>query len=197
MHVQCTCAACGTGFLRVPSKVGRYCSRAFSNSHRPNDNRPRKSLEDRFWSYVFPEPNSGCWLWGSHIDEDGYGRIGAGGGRGSMLLAHCVSWGMLRGVIPFGLKLDHLCRNRACANPDHLEPVTNKVNILRGVGAGALNARKTHCPQGHAYTEENTYRGPEHARRRQCRTCTSERWKKRAAGRQLLPIHSLPLTSSA
>lgn len=61
-----------------------------------------------------------------------------------------------RGSIPKGLTLDHLCRNRACVNPVHLEPVTNRVNILRGIGITAQNARKTHCKHGHPFTVENT-----------------------------------------
>lgn len=85
-----------------------------------------------------------------------------------MAKAHRVAFELIRGCIPNGLVLDHLCRNRGCVNPDHLEPVTFRENIMRGVGYTAQQARKTHCRHGHEFTVENTYvwRGG-----RICRTC--------------------------
>lgn len=127
----------------------------------------RKRLEAR----THPEPNSGCWLWSGALDPCGYGRIAR---NGKEQKAHRVSYYLAKGPIPDGLELDHLCRVRACVNPDHLEAVTHKVNAQRGL-AGAYLAERTHCPQGHPYDEENTYLwGPE-KRWRKCRKCQDSR----------------------
>ncbi|MFJ2662519.1 HNH endonuclease signature motif containing protein [Arthrobacter koreensis] len=87
-----------------------------------------------------------------------------------MCRVHRVAYELFSGPIPNGLVLDHLCRNRGCFNPNHLEPVTRAVNNLRGVGFMAAHARKTHCPKGHPYDEKNT-QIKNGARR--CRACIS------------------------
>lgn len=100
---------------------------------------------------------SGCIEWtGSRIR--GYGNIGVGyiGKRGVARAAHRVAYELLVGPIEDGMTLDHLCRNRCCVNPAHLEPVSSLENYERGLAA--RGGRKTHCPQGHEYTDENTYR---------------------------------------
>lgn len=89
--------------------------------------------------------------------------------------AHRISYEMLIGPIPSGLQLDHLCRVRHCVNPQHLEPVTNRVNSLRGISLPAQNHRKTHCPQGHAYTPDNVYYHGAGNRWRICATCQKAR----------------------
>jgi hypothetical protein len=89
-------------------------------------------------------------------------------------------WEHLVGPVPDGLELDHLCRNPGCVNPDHLEPVTHKENMLRGFNPSATNARKTHCHKGHFFDAENTYIATTGARR--CRTCLRElqrNWRRR------------------
>ncbi len=106
----------------------------------------------RFCSQV--EFTEDCWLWRGWIEHHGYGRFRADGKR---YYAHRWAYEAMVGPIPDGLTLDHLCRNRACVKPDHLQPVSNKTNILRGDSPSAVNARKTHCPQGHEYTPQNTY----------------------------------------
>lgn len=121
--------------------------------------------------YVVQE--SGCWDWIGSRDIGGYGRIMIN--RVSRP-AHRYVWELANGKVPLGLELDHLCRNRACVRPDHLEPVTHKVNCLRGAGLGAINSKKTHCPHGHPYTAANTYRYARGARF--CRTCTKAGVKK-------------------
>lgn len=123
-----------------------------------------RPAEDRFWEKV--EPTGFCWNWTGCVVVAGYGRFGVG--NGVVANAHRWAYEYLVGPIPEGADLDHLCRNRACVNPDHLEPVTRGDNVLRGFSSPAANARKTHCKNGHEFTEENTIR-----RRgtRECRTC--------------------------
>lgn len=126
----------------------------------------RVSVEDR----GHPSP---CWIWGGLLMKNGYGRISRGGHAGPMILTHRAAYEVLVVPVPEGLQIDHLCRVRACCNPDHLEPVTCRENLLRGSGWVAVNARKTECPQGHPYDEANTYRRSNG--RRVCRTCGRER----------------------
>ena len=82
----------------------------------------------RFWSYATPEQNSGCWLWLGATTDNGYGSFWA---DGRSHRAHRFAYAQFVGPIPSGLTLDHLCRNRICVNPKHLEPVTDRENILR------------------------------------------------------------------
>lgn len=98
---------------------------------------------------------SECWLWAGSKDAKGYGHIYMRGSKPPYgpAQAHRVVYEALVGPIPEDMQLDHLCRVPACVNPEHLEPVTQKKNILRGVGVTAQNARKTHCPHGHPYSE--------------------------------------------
>ena len=107
-----------------------------------------------------------CIVWQGALIE-GYGRIYKDKNH-RFTRVHRVMYEAIKGKIPKGLVLDHLCRNRACVNVDHLEAVTDRVNLSRGFGASALNARKTHCKRGHEFTPENTnpWRG-----HRSCRLC--------------------------
>jgi len=122
------------------------------------------SFERRFVPHV-EKLSNGCWKWLGSKMRNGYGQMKIGGVH---YAAHRYAYEQLRGPIPAGLELDHLCRNRGCTNPDHLEPVTHAENIRRGDTTRTFNSSKTHCPHGHEYTEENTaHRG----RRRHCRAC--------------------------
>lgn len=108
------------------------------------------TLEERFWAKV--EKSDGCWLWVGAKTASGYGIVWMDRG---VRYAHRVAWETQVGPIPSGLQVDHLCRVRACVNPAHLEPVTPRENTLRGESFAAVEARRTHCPQGHPYAGEN------------------------------------------
>ncbi|MDQ3274648.1 MAG: HNH endonuclease [Actinomycetota bacterium] len=124
----------------------------------------------RWWSKV--EKTDDCWHWkGTIVQRPGglpYGQFKESGRRHR---AHRFAYELLVGPIPAGLVIDHLCRNTLCVNPEHLEPVTDAVNIARGVSPGAVAARQGACEAGHPHSEENTrIQGG----RRHCRACQRE-----------------------
>jgi hypothetical protein len=106
-------------------------------------------LSNQFWSKCAVDEATGCWIWNGRRER--YGRTGRAG------FAHRVAYVALIGDVPAGLELDHLCRNRYCVNPVHLEPVSHYENIMRGDAPAARCARKTHCDRGHEFTADNTY----------------------------------------
>ena len=131
-----------------------------------------------FWAHVEPAPGP-CWWWSGHRGEQGYGRwFTTKANRSVAFAAHRLAYQLVVGPIPDGLTLDHLCRNRACVRPGDLEPVTGGVNTLRGDGATARNAAKTHCINGHEFDAANTYR---RANRRGCRACARDRRRRTRA----------------
>lgn len=137
---------------------------------------------ETFWSRADRSAGSDhCWRWlGTHT-PDGYGRYKTGGKQNA---AHRVAYELLVGPIPDGKQIDHLCRVRDCVNPAHMEPVTNRVNQLRGDTFARRNAAATHCPRGHAYDRANT----EHNKNgsRVCRTCRKAKfdaWRRSSEGR--------------
>ena len=127
-------------------------------------------VEKRFWTKV--EKTEGCWLWMGALAH-GYGRVKDGK---KIVQAHRFAYELLRGPIPDGLQIDHLCRIPNCVNPEHMEPVTMSENLRRGVH---FERNRTHCPQGHPYDELNT----RHTSRgdRICRACERERYHRRKA----------------
>jgi hypothetical protein len=121
--------------------------------------------------------HGGCIVWTGSKNDRGYGHIDVNGQR---QYTHRLSYELHVGPIPDGLVIDHLCRNRACLNPHHLEPVTQGENTRRGE-----RAQRTHCPQGHPYDEANTYvkRRVNGAAHRNCRECSREQGRARYATR--------------
>ena len=169
----------------------------------------------RFWSRVDKDgptpaqrPELGpCWIWRGPTTSDGYGRVWTGSRTDSTIRrdrAHRVAYALLGGEIPEGLTLDHLCHNatsctlgdkcphRRCCNPFHVELATNRVNILRGNGHGACNARKTHCPKGHPYSGVNLYVRPQGER--MCRECYRDRKRRSRAkpAQATMPTGAMP-----
>jgi len=127
------------------------------------------ALPTRFWAKVRPAA-SGCWEWTGATNSRGYGCFGV---DGASQLAHRHLYSVLVGTIPEGLTIDHLCRNKVCANPAHLEPTTRRENSFRAYEQD----RPSHCPRGHAYTPANTI--TKHRSNgginRMCRGCTEAR----------------------
>lgn len=138
----------------------------------------RKLLE-RFFSKIHIDPtitwnDTPCWLWSNYINDGGYACFWNGK---STTNAHRIAYQLFVEVIPVELQCDHLCRIRHCVNPAHLEAVPPRINGLRGTGPQAINAKKTHCDNGHEFTPENTYIPPAPYNWRQCRLCRNERDK--------------------
>lgn len=124
-------------------------------------------------------PVTGCLEWTGRLDREGYGTvwIKAGLPKPRLCAAHRVSYEVFVGPIPEGLQIDHLCRNRRCINPQHLEPVTGRVNTRRSPFTPAsINAARTECVNGHAFDEVNTYVNPRTGWRN-CRACKNERMR--------------------
>lgn len=134
--------------------------------------------QDRFWAKVEqPNPPLGCWEWRAYRNADGYGTFNRD--RSKPERAHRVAYELVVGPIPEGLTLDHLCRNRGCVNPTHLEPVPNRVNLLRGENSAAKRARQTVCKRGHPLAGPNLHVDPRGYRR--CKACQALWFRERYA----------------
>lgn len=141
---------------------------------RPPEGRRRSDLGGVSLEYVQQRvlvTDGGCWLWQLSRFRNGYGQLSSSRPVPRSRLAHRAVYESLVGPIPAGLELDHVCRVRACVNPEHLEPVTSSVNKIRA------RALITHCPSGHRYDEENTLRLPHDPNKRECRACR-RRWNR-------------------
>jgi len=120
---------------------------------------------ERFLSNISTN-NGGCWVWNGFINNYGYGEFGISGKR---YRAHRVSFSLFSGELVNGMVIDHICKNKACVNPDHLRQVTQKFNCLDNSSSPpAINSVKTHCKYGHELTDDNVYK---HSSGRYCLTC--------------------------
>jgi hypothetical protein len=151
---------CSVDGCEEPHYGRGWCRRHYHDEYRRGlTPLPKPSPSERFWTKV--DKTADCWNWTGYIDRQGYGKFRL---DGKAQLAHRVSYTWLAGEIPDGLQIDHLCRNRRCVNPSHLEPVTPRVNVRRSAKADI-----THCVHGHEYTPENTLYQANGTRK--CHTC--------------------------
>jgi hypothetical protein len=146
---------------------------------------PRQDLWERVLRRLVISESTGCWEWQGAKDSRGYGRL-SHRVPGESTLVHRITYAHYFGPIE-DLTLDHLCRNTSCANPEHLEPVSRSENLRRRIEVrGHHNANKTHCKQGHEFSERNTAKRTGGGRL--CKTCrqqTLQKSKERKNGRSV------------
>lgn len=142
---------------------------------------PRHHWTRRFYDKVDQGTEyDDCHLWKAAKDDSGYGKFKLP--DGTLKSVHIIAWELEnQRSVPPGWHVDHLCRIRSCCNPSHLEAVQATENVARGESFSAKNARKTHCPKNHEYTEENIRW---HNGRRECVTCIRTRDRERRAAKR-------------
>ena len=155
---------CATSDCIAPVKARGLCQRCYRRNWEHARKGVPPNLEERFWSKVDVGHPLGCWQWTGAKDTSGYGHVTRSRKRKR---SHRVAYEYLLGPIPAGLQIDHLCKNKVCVNPDHLEPVTHQENLRRGESPPMKNARRTECRRGHRY--EDVYVDRDGARH--CREC--------------------------
>jgi hypothetical protein len=175
------CEVCGREFESSRSLGRRYCDReCMGVAVRRREPIP---VMDRIMENIVTNPTTACWIWTLQLTVGkksvGYAKFKL---AGKHTLGHIAAYEATFGPVPEGCELDHKCRNRACVNPHHLEPVTHRENIMRSpISPCAINARKTHCIHGHKFSIENTYtatrwkNGIAVSFARMCRTCRNAR----------------------
>lgn len=180
MRIIRECLRCNLQFTIPPSKAkegkGKYCSLTCYKG-------PRGDQEERFMRQVYKEPTYQCWLWQGHIGKNGYGRWKP---AGRSVSTHRWSYERFIGPIPEGLQIDHICNIKSCVNPEHLQPVTARVNVLKAKkGITSINAAKTHCVNGHPLFGANLriYVTKDGKKSRVCKSCRQDRSKIQARKR--------------
>lgn len=177
---QCSVDGCGRDTI-----AQGYCTKHYQRWKKFGDplatrTKADMTTEERFWSFVNKDgpvseyrPDLGpCWVWTGALTH-GYGAFSVGNRQTK---AHIFSFTLIKGAIPSEHERDHLCRVRACVNPDHLEAVIHWINVARGISPHGKNAVKTHCKRGHEFTPENTRRDRRGSRH--CITCARARCRK-------------------
>lgn len=190
---QCGCGNPTSLVTHTCRKRGRV--RGQPAAYLPGHNSLRaKSLKQRFLSHVDVIPD-GCWEWTGYRLYTGYGRFAVGSrtaGTKRVVYAHRMSYELFVGPVPDGHDLDHLCRNRACVNPAHLEPVTHRENCLRGKAPNIQRHHSGKCKRGHDQIPENrrAERDKRGVIRHRCRLCANERGRNLRARRKAEAMHA-------